>query len=54
MITINGQLFDWDKAKNISNIKKHGIPFKLAATVFADEEAALLDDPKHSKVKIDF
>ncbi|MCL2426703.1 MAG: BrnT family toxin [Oscillospiraceae bacterium] len=28
------QLFEWDTRKNLSNIEKHGIPFKEAATVF--------------------
>ena len=35
MFEIDGQLFEWDKSKNLSNISKHGIPFKLAATVFS-------------------
>ena len=48
MIEIDGQIFDWDKSKNLSNISKHGIPFKLAATVFSDNEAVYLDDNKHS------
>ena len=48
MIEIENQFFDWDKSKNLANISKHGIPFKLAATVFSDPEAVLLDDNKHS------
>jgi uncharacterized DUF497 family protein len=48
MFEINGQIFDWDKSKNLSNISKHGIPFKLAATVFFDNNAVYLDDYKHS------
>lgn len=43
-----GQRFDWDTDKNLSNIEKHGIPFKEAATVFRDENAVLLDDDEHS------
>ena len=43
-----GQRFDWDVGKNLSNIEKHGIPFKEAATVFRDENAVLLDDDEHS------
>ena len=49
MIDIDGQLFDWDTTKNLSNITKHGIPFKLAATIFSDDETVFLDDYKHSK-----
>ena len=48
MFEIDGQLFDWDKSKNLVNISKHGIPFKLAATVFSDSDAVYLDDAKHS------
>ena len=48
MYDFNGQVFDWDKSKNLINISKHGIPFKLAATVFSDSDAVYLDDIKHS------
>ncbi len=40
--------FEWDKTKNILNIKKHGIDFNEAATVFLDDEALLIEDKKHS------
>jgi len=49
LIEIDGQLFDWDTAKNLSYISKHGIPFKLAATIFSDTDAIFLDDFKHSQ-----
>lgn len=49
MIEVDGQLFDWDTAKNLSNISKHGIPFKLAATIFSDADTIFLDDYKHSQ-----
>ena len=48
MIEIDGQLFDWDTDKNLSNISKHGIPFKLAATIFSDADTIFLDDYRHS------
>lgn len=35
-------LFVWDQKKNSSNIKKHGVSFELAASVF--------DDPLHLSV----
>ena len=41
-------LFNWDTEKNLSNIEKHGVPFKEAATVFLDPSATLLDDEGHS------
>ena len=31
--------FDWDPDKNIANIRKHGISFDEASTVFGDSEA---------------
>ena len=45
MITIS---FEWDNNKERQNIKKHGISFTEAATVFEDENAVLFDDPEHS------
>ena len=41
--------FEWDSNKNEINIKKHGISFEEASTVFYDEEARVIDDPEHSK-----
>lgn len=40
--------FEWNEAKNRLNVKKHGISFDEAATVFYDENAILFDDPVHS------
>ena len=40
--------FDWDKEKNLSNQKKHGISFEEAQTVFIDENALMIHDPDHS------
>lgn len=40
--------FEWDKRKNLSNQKKHGISFEEAQTVFVDENALLIHDPDHS------
>jgi uncharacterized protein len=36
--------FEWDVAKAASNLKKHGVSFPEAATVFADPAAVYLDD----------
>ena len=49
MFEIEGQLFDWDADKNLSNIEKHGVPFKEAATVFKDTAAVVIDDTQHSQ-----
>ncbi len=40
--------FEWDAKKNQINIKKHGIAFEEAETVFYDDHAILFDDPDHS------
>jgi uncharacterized DUF497 family protein len=41
--------FDWDRAKDAANRRKHGVSFAEAATVFYDERALLLADPDHSE-----
>jgi uncharacterized DUF497 family protein len=41
--------FEWDKDKAASNQKKHRVTFKEAATVFADQLAAIFDDEGHSE-----
>ncbi len=41
--------FSWDDAKNRSNIKKHGVSFEEARTVFFDEAARIIEDPDHSQ-----
>jgi uncharacterized DUF497 family protein len=40
--------FEWDKRKAISNIKKHGVPFEEASTVFGDPLSLTIQDPRHS------
>ena len=41
--------FEWDPAKAAANLKKHGIGFDEARSVFADERAKLIGDPDHSE-----
>jgi len=36
--------FEWDSGKAASNLRKHGVSFPEAATVFADPLAVYLDD----------
>jgi hypothetical protein len=43
--------FEWDKRKNRSNIRRHGVPFEEAQTVFTDENGLLIDDPDHSEAE---
>ena len=40
--------FEWDSRKAAANLKKHGVSFDQARTVFFDEHAKLIDDPDHS------
>ena len=49
MYEIQGNFFDWNPGKNISNLQKHGISFKEAATAFEDENAIYFDDIQHSQ-----
>lgn len=41
--------FEWDKRKAAANVKKHGVSFEEARSVFYDERAKLIDDPDHSE-----
>ncbi len=41
-------IFQWDKAKSQSNLKKHGVSFEEAKTVFSDELGRVMPDPDHS------
>jgi uncharacterized DUF497 family protein len=40
--------FEWDHKKAGLNLKKHGISFKEASTVFRDPLALIFDDEAHS------
>lgn len=40
--------FEWDSKKDTANIKKHGVSFEEARTVFYDENAIQFFDPDHS------
>jgi hypothetical protein len=43
-----GYEFEWDRAKAESNLRKHGVRFDEATTVFGDPLALLMTDPAHS------
>ena len=40
--------FEWDLKKAKSNLRKHGVSFEEAITVFADPLARIFDDHRHS------
>ena len=40
--------FAWDPRKAAANLRKHGISFAEATTVFLDPLARIHDDPDHS------
>lgn len=46
--TVRMITFEWDEAKNRSNLKKHGISFVEARSVFFDEYAVQFYDDEHS------
>jgi uncharacterized DUF497 family protein len=41
--------FEWDDEKAKSNLKKHGVSFDEAATIFNDPRIATISDPDHSE-----
>ena len=43
-----GYLFEWDPKKAEINLRKHGVSFDEATTVFADPLSILQPDPSHS------
>ena len=40
--------FDWDKAKANQNLRRHGVSFEEASTVFEDPLSITIPDPMHS------
>ena len=43
--------FEWNDRKAAANLRKHGVGFDEAKSVFVDEKAKLIDDPDHSEVE---
>lgn len=41
--------FEWDPAKAKANLKKHGVSFEQAVTVFRDPKAASIFDRDHDE-----
>jgi uncharacterized DUF497 family protein len=42
-------VFTWDAGKATRNLRKHGVSFEEAATVFADPDALEWEDLEHSR-----
>lgn len=40
--------FEWDDRKAFTNVRKHGVTFAEAQTVFDDDLAWITEDPDHS------
>lgn len=40
--------FEWDPRKAEANLRKHGVSFEDARSVFGDDNALLIEDPDHS------
>jgi uncharacterized DUF497 family protein len=40
--------FSWDPSKAETNLRKHGVAFSEAGTVFGDDLAITVPDPDHS------
>lgn len=43
-----GLVFEWDSEKAETNLKKHGISFEEASTVFGDPLSLTIEDHLHS------
>jgi uncharacterized DUF497 family protein len=46
---LESDLFEWDDEKAADNLRKHGIDFEEARTVFEDPFAITIDDELHSE-----
>ena len=45
--------FEWNEEKALKNIKKHGVSFEEASSVFYDDFAVQFYDKKHSELEED-
>jgi uncharacterized DUF497 family protein len=46
--------FEWDPEKEVRNLRKHGVSFEEASTVFGDALAATIPDAQHSELEVRF
>ncbi len=49
-----GLRFEWDGRKAAANLKKHGVSFEEATTIFSDPLALTISDPDHSATEARF
>lgn len=49
--TIQGSSFVWDGRKTASNVRRHGVSFEEAATVFSDPLFALVDSSRNLEAR---
>ena len=45
-------VFEWNPEKARSNLRKHGVSFKEAITVFSDKLARIVTDEDHSDAEL--
>ena len=48
----DGPSFEWDDAKDRSNIEKHGVEFSIAQKAFLDPHRIIAEDDAHSTIEI--
>lgn len=46
--------FEWDAKKAAKNLKKHGVGFQEATTIFGDQFEVTIPDPDHSESEARF
>ena len=44
---MEGTTFEWDPKKDAANLRKHGVGFEEASTVFGDSLSVTIPDPDH-------
>ena len=54
MPMLTGYEFEWNEIKAQANVRRHGVSFEEAATVFSDPLAILLPDPTTPKERSAF
>ena len=46
---MNSLRFEWDSQKTAVSVKKHGVSFEEAKSIFLDDNGKLIGDPDHSE-----
>jgi uncharacterized protein len=47
-------IFEWDERKAASNLRKHGVTFEEAQSVFYDPRSLTIDHPDYAKTELRF